>query len=216
MAMGFTRSGKHFVFFGRKGVKLQPKGAVVAWGGSKPLFELDAPGCASCTAVGFIDKNRKIIGVFIAAQKSGPAETTLHTWDVNSHALTQSMNVPYHVSAFAVSPDSKWFALAGQNKSITVYFANSLQPAVQFRAHDAPVTALVFHPTLPMIASASADLTIKLWNSITGEPLHTLLGPSSKPISLAFNASGSRLACSSQDNRTRVWNLSKWDQPVPE
>ena len=111
------------------------------------------------------------------------------------------------IHGLAVSSDGKQFAVAGQNALISIYDVESFELIRKFRAHDGAIMELAFHPTLPIIASCSEDLSIKVWNSETGAHLKTYLGPSRTVRRIAFNASGTRIACNSDDKVTRVWNF---------
>jgi len=71
--------------------------------------------------------------------------------------------------------------------------------------HNAPITALAWHPTRPILATASEDLVIRLWNVDTGDRLEELRGPLSPPSVLSFNPGGTRLATASRDGAARIW-----------
>ncbi len=86
-----------------------------------------------------------------------------------------------------------------------VFDTETLAERQAFRAHDGPITALAWHPARPILATASADLTIKLWNLDTGRRLETLRGPTAAPRVLNFSPSGQRLACASEDRMVRIW-----------
>ena len=80
-----------------------------------------------------------------------------------------------------------------------------------------PITALAWHPTKPVLATASADLSIRLWNLDTGRRIEEFRGPLGVPNSLAFSPGGQRLACSAQDGVTRIWEpQSLNDKPAAE
>ena len=62
-----------------------------------------------------------------------------------------------------------------------------------------------WHPTRPILVTASADLAIRLWNLADGTRLEELNGPTSPPSVLSFNASGTRLATAARDGVARSW-----------
>jgi WD40 repeat protein len=57
-----------------------------------------------------------------------------------------------------------------------------------------------------MLASASHDKTVLVWDAKTGQPLHTLQGHTDYVTSVAFSAAGDRLASASEDKTVRVWD----------
>ena len=83
----------------------------------------------------------------------------------------------------------------------------SLEVRQELRAHDSPIMALAFHPSRLILATASEDLTIKLWNLADGKLMEELGGPVCPPRQLVFSPNGRRLARLSDDRSMRVWNL---------
>ncbi|MEQ9237690.1 TIR domain-containing protein [Coleofasciculus sp. E2-BRE-01] len=72
--------------------------------------------------------------------------------------------------------------------------------------HQDDIHSLTFSPDGKMIASGSADNTIKLWN-LQGQELHTLKGHKDWVISLAFSPNGKMIASASWDRTAKLWNL---------
>lgn len=77
-------------------------------------------------------------------------------------------------------------------------------------AHDEEVTALAFSPVTLLLASASWDKAIHLWNARTGEKLHPMTGHGSEVTTLAFAPSpvGHLLASASFDGTCRLWETT--------
>src|SRR5258708_3703598 len=71
------------------------------------------------------------------------------------------------------------------------------------RKHSDRVTTVVSSPDGGLLASASDDETIKLWDPHTGEHLRTLEGHSAGVTSVAFSPDGGLLASASRDNTIR-------------
>jgi len=85
----------------------------------------------------------------------------------------------------------------------------------EFRAHDGGVTALAFHPRETIIATASEDLTMRVWNYETGALLEELRGPLVIPHSLAWSPVGKRLASLGTDRLLRVWEPRSLNTRAP-
>jgi WD40 repeat protein len=70
------------------------------------------------------------------------------------------------------------------------------------------VYAVALSPNGQIIASGSADKTIKLWHIETGELLATFTGHAHTVTALAFTASGELLVSGSLDKTIKIWQRS--------
>ncbi|KAF0992490.1 hypothetical protein HZS_6020, partial [Henneguya salminicola] len=74
--------------------------------------------------------------------------------------------------------------------------------------HQAPINHVVFSPDGRILASASFDKSIKLWNGSTGKFIASLRGHINKVYQLAWS-SDNRLLCScSADSTLKVWDIT--------
>ena len=72
--------------------------------------------------------------------------------------------------------------------------------------HTDLVWSVAFRPNGVMLASASWDQTVRLWNVNTGQLLHTLTGHTDEALSVAFSPDGQTLASASWDGTIHLWN----------
>jgi WD40 repeat protein/uncharacterized caspase-like protein len=76
---------------------------------------------------------------------------------------------------------------------------------VAFVPHSEAIQSVAFSPEGARFATASADLTIKLWDVATGRLLRTFEGHTKSVNSIAFSPDGSRLVSGASDGTIRVW-----------
>ena len=60
-------------------------------------------------------------------------------------------------------------------------------------------------PDGQLLASASHDHTVKLWEVASGREVRTLTGHSSNVLAVAFSPDGQLLASASDDNTVKLW-----------
>ncbi|PVU94695.1 hypothetical protein BB560_005918 [Smittium megazygosporum] len=75
-----------------------------------------------------------------------------------------------------------------------------------FSQHRAPITRTCFHPQYNVLATASEDMSIKLWDVETGEFERTLKGHTKSVHDISFDPSGRYLASCSSDLTIRIWD----------
>ncbi|KAG5658731.1 hypothetical protein KAF25_007284 [Fusarium avenaceum] len=90
-----------------------------------------------------------------------------------------------------------------------------VSPVSKLAGHPRKVGQVLFNPAAEnILASASGDFTIKLWDVSTGQSPLTLKH-NDIVQSLTWNASGSMLATTSRDKKIRVWDVRQ-EKPVHE
>jgi coronin-1B/1C/6 len=88
-------------------------------------------------------------------------------------------------------------------------------PSSRLSGHSRKVGQVLFNPAAEnILASASGDFTIKLWDISTGQS-HLTLKHADIVQSLSWNATGSLMVTTSRDKKLRVWDVRQ-EKPVHE
>ncbi len=173
-----------------------------------PLAPLERADMKRSWSFGWLGSNgQRLVGLVTAKAERGlsGSEEWVVLWDAASGKILQRVTNRSALGVLVVAPDGSRLAEAGADKMVRIRDAATLAVQQEFRAHDGPITALAWHPVKPILATTSADLTIRLWNLETGRRLEELRGPLTTPTGLGFSPSGQRLACASPSDNTRIW-----------
>jgi WD40 repeat protein/cellulose biosynthesis protein BcsQ len=72
--------------------------------------------------------------------------------------------------------------------------------------HRDSVSAVAWHPALPILATGGDDGSVKVWDAGSGQLVRTLDGQQGLVFSVSWDARGERLATGGSDGSVKVWN----------
>ncbi|HMQ11118.1 MAG TPA: WD40 repeat domain-containing protein [Oligoflexia bacterium] len=108
------------------------------------------------------------------------------------------------VNSCEFSPDGRFLATASSDYTVRIWEIPSLQNHTIFRSHQDDVEMVTFHPSKPLIASASRDRSVQIHNIKTGSS--QLLGHhNSDALSVAWSKDGDHLISTGDDGILRKW-----------
>jgi WD40 repeat protein len=85
-------------------------------------------------------------------------------------------------------------------------FAQSLQLVIPI-GHTKEVVAAKYSPNGKIIATASDDFTVKVWDSQSGKLLHSLQGHTKEITRIDFSPDGKSIVSGSWDNTAKIWEV---------
>jgi hypothetical protein len=141
---------------------------------------------------------------------SAGRDKTAKVWDLESKESI--LTFPDHqapVYGVTLSADGKLGTSAGADRNLRRW--NAVNQAKQVKAiggHGDEIFRLVAHPKQPLLVTASADKTVRLWDANSGNNLKTLQGLNDHVYAAAISANGQLVAGGGYDGEVRVWNVA--------
>eukprot|EP00826_Nyctotherus_ovalis_P001624 TRINITY_DN1026_c0_g2_i8.p1 TRINITY_DN1026_c0_g2~~TRINITY_DN1026_c0_g2_i8.p1 ORF type:complete len:306 (-),score=74.91 TRINITY_DN1026_c0_g2_i8:78-995(-) len=86
---------------------------------------------------------------------------------------------------------------------------NAKKPVCRMTGHKQLIYHVAFSPNGLLVASASADKTVKVWSGLTGKYVATLRGHVGAVYQVAWSADSRLLMSGSKDSTVKVWDVKK-------
>ncbi len=118
-----------------------------------------------------------------------------------SAALHQEI-APEHEALLPATAGAMFDPAVFQNSFAASWFS----PATNF--HRDLIRSVAFSPDGKMLASASSDETIRLWDVASGESRRELKGHTNRVRNVVFSPDGKMLASGSEDETIRLWEVA--------
>ncbi|HMX26910.1 MAG TPA: hypothetical protein PLD20_12625 [Blastocatellia bacterium] len=209
-----------FSIDGKKVLSASSDGTLKIWDaaliGQSRSRSISVQGCA------FSQDGRRIAAAF--------ADGTLKVWDSQDGKLLETY-VKHLGPVTGVSFGSEFIGSSSSDRSLKIWKANSEKPVrtlqtkiwkdektdevwMDIKGHTDSVNSCAFSPDGKLIASASSDRTLKVWE-IDPTSVRTLNGHSDSVLSCAFSPDGDRIVSASADGKLKVWS-SRVEELVAE
>jgi WD40 repeat protein/tetratricopeptide (TPR) repeat protein len=141
---------------------------------------------------------------------SASKDSTVRLWNLNS--IPQVFQPSEAVYNMIFSPDGQLLASVSDQKQVILWKAHrsakqqlpyALSKQFSFKDHSDVVNNISFSPDGKLIASASQDKTVKLWN-LEGKVIKNL--PHNAPVwTVKFSPDGQLIATASEDQTVQLW-----------
>ena len=131
----------------------------------------------------------------------------VEVWDVDApkkvHDLQGHSKWVYGV---AYSPDRKWLATGGWDRTIKIRDATSGEEKSTIFGHDGFVLDLAFSPDSRSLVSTSEDRSVRLWEVPSGRPIGVFHGHSDFVQAVAFAPDGRELVSGGLEGTMKIWD----------
>ena len=160
---------------------------------------------------------------------SGSGDGTIILWDVATGKIVRQLpstdeTTSLHSLAFQPGPRGNMLAASSGSEIFLWDLSTLLKPSLEprqltdqpLRGHFDFIHSLSFSPDGTILASASEDKSVILWDVGTGKPMgEPLRGHEGAVISLAYSPDGQILASGSEDQSVILWNVETRQPIVP-
>ncbi len=154
--------------------------------------------------IGLLDHDR-----FLLTEESGGS---VRSWDTRTWESTEWTSIPSpRRPAFersVLSAAARLLAVPGPDNALTVFDLATRQSRATFSAEFRGGAGLDFSPDGSILAAASREGVVHLYDTASGEPLDSLRGHLLGVHDVAFSPDGQRLAsASAKDEAVKIWDV---------
>ena len=167
----------------------------------KRITPLDRSGLKHLDSAACWVGNKNVVEIALKELRDSGMSRTLVNWSVKDGKRTEEPAPD--ALAISASPDGAHIAEAGSDMRVRIRNAATLKEEKTLRVHDAPVTGVAWHPTLPLLATASKDYSVRIWNLETESPVEEIGLFLGTPGKLYWSPDGKTLAVRTTNEMTK-------------
>ena len=141
----------------------------------------------------------------------------VHIWEIDTSKLLHAWRLPCPAHCVRFSPDGQLVAAAGGNYPTPgiarVWDVRTGELVHDLQGHVARVYSVCFSHSGERMATASADHTVRVWDTQTGkQTLQPLIGHHNFVNSVCFSPDDNRLLSGGWDGKLRLWDTDSGEE----
>ncbi len=145
--------------------------------------------------------------IFIAVYERESNQTTIYQLDTPLTASSQLLPIRVVAgSTLAVTVHQNTLIYADKDNNIIFFDLETNQQINQLQGHEKFIFDLKLNPQANLLASASGDKTVRLWD-LSNNQSKILAGHQGAVFKIAFNHQGNLLASAGSDQTIRLWDI---------
>lgn len=136
---------------------------------------------------------------------SGSMDGTVTLWNLNGKPEWKNKYHNLPIKSVRFSNNGKKIAVTSDDGTISIIDKKNSTKLESLKSHNDTVSSAIFSPIENIIASASLDKTVKIWD-LSNRQNETTLKHSSLVNSVEFSPTGKVIATGSEDGKIRFWS----------
>jgi WD40 repeat protein len=141
-----------------------------------------------------------------------PNNASVRLWSVAEYREREVAVLGYPASPRSVAFGTDGMTLvAAARRSIRIWNLAGSGERILFSGHDAGIPNVTFSPDGKLLASASRDGTVKIWQADTGKSVRTLRDLPGEVFAVAFSPDG-RLLAAGSTAKVQFWDVRSWQK----
>jgi len=116
------------------------------------------------------------------------------------------------VSGFDFTKNAKHLISSSWDGSVKIWNSSTGMLINKFKGHNGAVLSVVAHPTKSIAFSGGTDRIIHVFDPISGDSIHAIIGHSSSVTSLSVSENAGILVSCSVDGEIIVWDLETYEE----
>jgi WD40 repeat protein len=133
--------------------------------------------------------------------------THLRVYDPATASLLQELASATPVLTARFAPSGREI-VTGADKLASVWAYASPTATANITGHQGPVYSLAISADGKLVASASGDQSIRLWNAMTGEAVKQFSGHAGAVYGVHFTSDAAQLVSAGADGTARIWDVA--------